>query len=306
MTNSKTILLLALLSFSLFACTGSEPAAVDEQESDPADETTPAKITPQDPTATTEPPAAPTVEPTPRPEEPEPSPTAEISPPSSPEPTEPVFQPAVDDISIAGAEDLSIQTTLYTPAGSAPFPGVILLHMLGSSRQVWADNGLVNDLNEDGYAVLNVDMRGHGQTGSSPDWPLAVEDLRLVWEHFAALNAVDPQRTAVIGASIGSNLALQTGADQPAIQTVILLSPGLDYRGVVTEDPMARFGSRPILIVASEEDVYSAGSSRTLADLAQGESQLEIYNGAGHGTNMFNAEPELATLILTWLDQNLN
>jgi hypothetical protein len=30
-----------------------------------------------------------------------------------------------------------------------------------------------------------------------------------------------------------------------------------------------------------------------------------MYNGAGHGTNMFGSEPELANLILNWLNEHV-
>jgi len=48
-------------------------------------------------------------------------------------------------------------------------------------------------------------------------------------------------------------------------------------------------------------DGYAADSSRALAEQAQGEAKLQMYESAGHGTNMFNAEPELTTLIADWL-----
>jgi pimeloyl-ACP methyl ester carboxylesterase len=215
-------------------------------------------------------------------------------------------EPAVENVTVEGAEGLIQQATLYTPGGSTPAPGVILLHMLGSDRQAWEENGFAATLAENGFAVLAVDMRGHGATSDSNNWELVPQDLRRVWSYFTTLEAVDAQRSAVIGASIGANLALISGAEEPAIRTAILLSPGLDYRGVATEDPVAAYGNRPLLIVASEEDVYAADSSRTLAGLAQGKTQLEMYNGAGHGTRMFNAQPELADLILNWLSENLN
>lgn len=135
---------------------------------------------------------------------------------------------------------------------------------------------------------------------------MAPEDLRRVWEYFTSLDDVDSRRTAVIGASIGANLALLTSAGQPAIRTAVLLSPGLDYRGVTTENSLQQYGARPILIVASEEDTYAADSSRTLAGRAQGESKLEVYNSASHGTRMFDAQPDLSALIITWLAENLN
>jgi len=309
MTFVKLILFSLIISIFLAACNGAEPSA--DTASEPAEPKSIAKATEKTlpvPTmmSTSTPAATFTAELQPEELEVEASPTGETQMSSEPEPAETIIQPGFENITISGIEELPLQATLYTPGGSEPLPGVILLHMLGSDRQVWDENGLANSLVESGYAVLALDMRGHGQTGGTVDWPLVPADLRHVWKHFTSLDTVDPQRTAVVGASIGANLALTTGADQPSIRTVVLLSPGLDYRGVATENPLQQYGQRPILIVASEEDTYAADSARTLADLAQGESQLEIYNGAGHGTNMFGPQPDLSPLILDWLATNLN
>lgn len=228
-----------------------------------------------------------------------------IPPTEAPSPVVTAFPATVKDVTIPGAEGLAIQATLSLPAGTPPFPGVILLHMLGSDRQVWADNGFSQLLADNGYAVLAVDMRGHGETGGSRDWDLAEQDLRMVWQWFTGLDEVDETNTAVIGASIGSNMALITGANIPEIKTVILLSPGLDYRGVTTEDALQRYGQRPLLIAASQEDSYAASSSETLADKAAGDAKLIMYNGAGHGTNMFGPQPDLAPTLLEWLEGRL-
>jgi dipeptidyl aminopeptidase/acylaminoacyl peptidase len=216
-----------------------------------------------------------------------------------------VAPPRDETLEIAGAAGLTIQTTLKTPAGNAPFPGVMLLHMLGSNRAVWDEVGLMDQLLRSGYAVIAVDMRGHGETGGDPDWVLAETDLQLVWEAFTALPEVDGARTAVVGASIGSNMSLITGANIPAVQTVVMLSPGLDYRGVMPGERLGDWGERPLFIAASEEDAYSADSSRTLVEEADGEAVLQMYQGAGHGTNMFGPQPDLIALILDWLNEHL-
>ena len=234
--------------------------------------------------------------------EPSPEPTI-VSATAAPETA--VIQSSSETVTIEAVDGLVLHATYFGPGGTAPFPGVILLHMLGGNRQVWADNGFADALTASGYAVLALDMRGHGESGSDQDWTKAGDDLQRVWAYFTGLENVDAKRTAVIGASIGSNMALRTGADEPAIKTVALLSPGLDYRGVTTEEAMTQFGQRPILIVASEEDSYSANSSRTLAEIAQGEIVLQLYDGAGHGTNMINRQPDLTDLLLDWLDQHL-
>lgn len=210
-------------------------------------------------------------------------------------------------VSIAAADDLPLIGTLYTnPAQTTPQPGILLLHMLGSNRTVWEQVGLVATLVDNGYVVLALDMRGHGDTGGSQDWAQSPDDIHRVWAFLRQQPGVDGERTAIIGASIGANEALLAAADEPAITGVILLSPGLDYRGVETEPAMATYGDRPLLLVASEDDSYSADSILRLAELSQREADLQMYTNAGHGTNMFAAAADLSDVLLNWLATTLH
>lgn len=220
----------------------------------------------------------------------------------------PITPPVTENVAIAATDGLAIQATYYGPGGIAPFPGVILLHMLGDNRTVWDNDhtGFAQSLTQNGYAVLAVDMRGHGDTGGGTDWPLAADDLLQVWDSFTSRDTVDASRTAIVGASIGANMALRTTASQPQVATAVLLSPGLDYRGVTTEDAIPGMGQRPLFIVASDNDTYAANSSRTLADAAGETAVLHTYATAGHGTNMFAAAPDLADRILEWLNTHLH
>lgn len=213
--------------------------------------------------------------------------------------------PNSTDIVVEASDGLQIHGTYAYPGGIAPYPGVLLLHMLGSNRTVWQETGVIDTLLRNGYAVLAIDMRGHGDSGGSQDWVLAEDDLLRAWDFFVNQAEVDGEKTAVIGASIGANMGLVTAVNQPAINTAILLSPGLDYRGVTTDDKMQLYGERPILIVASSEDSYAADSSQQLHDLALGNKQIQLYEGAGHGTTMFINEPELTELLLDWLNNNI-
>ncbi len=257
-----------------------------------------------------------------------PSPTATLPPTVTPEPATPTATitavstetvpptatatstaastsvPQTTDLSIPGAENLPIAATLYNTSDSTPRPGIILLHMYNGNRTVWAKNGLADELVANGYVVLALDMRGHGETGGGRDWQLAREDLNRVWHWFAEREDVDGEKTAVIGGSIGANMALLLGVDVTAVKTAILLSPGLDYYNVKTDEEIAAFGERPLLIVASEDDGYAATSSQTLFESAP-TAQLEMFTNAGHGTNMLTTVPELTELILQWLAENV-
>jgi pimeloyl-ACP methyl ester carboxylesterase len=106
----------------------------------------------------------------------------------------------------------TIATTLYVPTGDAPtagWPGVILLHGLGGSRQDTnrlAENYFVGY----GYAVLTYDARGHGQSGGfvTIAGPREIADLRTLEAQFAALPEVDDLKIGAWGISYGGGQAL--------------------------------------------------------------------------------------------------
>ena len=209
-----------------------------------------------------------------------------------------------DLVELAGTDGLKLVGTLYTPGDtSSPWPGVILLHMLWGDRSSWEDFAI--QLTDAGYAVLTVDMRGHGETGGEVDWELAVKDLQMVWSYLGARPDIDDYRIGLLGASVGANMAQVIAADNLNARTVVLLSPGLNYAGVEIRDPLITYGERPLLIVASQEDTYVADSSQRLEEIALGENKLVMYQGAGHGIHMFEREPGLADQIIDWLDSYL-
>lgn len=220
---------------------------------------------------------------------------------------EPVENPAAcaeafeftPDYTVEMEDGLQISGDLYMPGSDQPLPGVVMLHMLGTDRTVWGN--FPEELAKACYAVLNIDLRGHGQTGGEVDWTLAQQDIQQVLQALGGMEGVASDNLAVLGASVGANLALNGGADVPEVRTVVLLSPGLDYAGVTTLDAMERYGERPVLIAASADDTYAADSSRSLADAALGEFDLIVYDGAAHGTDMFASQPSLQQTILDWL-----
>jgi pimeloyl-ACP methyl ester carboxylesterase len=206
-----------------------------------------------------------------------------------------------------------VGSTWIPDQGQAPC--VILLHMLGKTRSDW--NNVAQNLANKGYAVVSIDLRGHGESTKQGDTVIDVLefdeddfqnmalDVEAVIKNLRENAHVDGSKIAIMGASIGANVALQAAAADPQIPTVVLLSPGKSYRGVRTDTALLDFGKRPILIAASEEDEYSANSSRYLKELAQGYSKLLMYKMIGHGTEMFKAPTDLEEEIITWFDSYL-
>ena len=103
----------------------------------------------------------------------------------------------------------------------------------------------------------------------------------------------------LIGASIGANTVLNYAVTDNTIKKLVLLSPGLTYRGVSAEESIRNYKNK-ILIVASEEDSYSFTSSEKLSEDSAGEIKFLRLINSGHGTNMF-AKTDLMNDIIDWL-----
>jgi len=167
--------------------------------------------------------------------------------------------------------------------------GILLVHQLPSNRKSWTP--LVQLLTDPGYSVMAIDYRGRGESSGQLKQPEDFQNIAMdIDTAISHMNNQGVKRIIIIGASIGANHALLASQRHMNIAGTALLSPGLDYRGVKTENA-AKQSTKPILIIASEDDHYAAKTARHLHELAQG-SKLTLYNSAGHGTDMF-VEKEL-------------
>jgi hypothetical protein len=93
-------------------------------------------------------------------------------------------------------------------------------------------------------------------------------------------------------------------AADEAVVTAIALSPGLDYRGVTTEDALEMIDRRPVMLVAGQSDYESANGVRELGLLLKGDSLMRLYATSTHGTAMLADQPTLMPLIVSWLEEH--
>ena len=182
--------------------------------------------------------------------------------------------------------------------GLEKVPGVVLLHMLGRAKEDWRVFGDL--LKSSGYAAIALDLRGGGNVGKAK----LIGDARAGYAFLARQQEVDAARLGVIGASIGANAALLFAVEEPRVKCAALLSPGLNYRGVATDWAITQM-KRPLLLVASDDDDYSAQSVRRLEQLATGLKTVKIYSRAGHGTEIFAANAGLDQELLAFLKAHL-
>ncbi|MDQ3023823.1 MAG: alpha/beta fold hydrolase [bacterium] len=221
----------------------------------------------------------------------------------------------------AGAKLVSLTTTdgwriagHYWPPSGKQAPAVILLHQRGRDKTSWG--ALPKLLTKQGYAVLAIDLRGHGESKAPGGKRVAVSDLTdadfcamlgdvaAADKHLTAQSGVDKDRIGIIGASIGANLAVAYLAGDRRVRTAVCLSPGLDYKGLRPLDFMEKVDKRPLYLLATKGDKYSADSAAQIskAGTTDGPKSLRLFEGSEHGTDMLAANEGLAVTIASgWL-----
>lgn len=215
------------------------------------------------------------------------------------------------DVRLTTSDGVALAATLYKTSTPSP-PCLILLHQLGSSKEEWLNFATLAQ--QSGMMCLAIDLRGHGDSKkqgtntlayrnfTTNDWLNVANDIDAAREALLAHGA-DPKNLAVIGSSIGGNLALNYAVDHKDIQAIVMISPGLDYHGVATENPIRHIGKQPILLLTTTGDAYSNSSCARLKDIAAGFCELREYPGSVHGVGILDASQSAREQVLLWLSQ---
>ena len=183
---------------------------------------------------------------------------------------------------------------------------VLLLHQLRRDKTIWRN--LMKKLSENGKSSLAFDFRGHGQSGGGNWQDFSEEDFtNFMKDVETGANAIREKfpsaEMALIGSSIGANLALNYGAKNN-VSSVVLLSPGIDYRGIKIEEAASGF-TKPLFMVASTDDsnesVDAVNRIQEIIQTPQDQLKVITYDQGGHGVNLFIVHTELVDQIVQWV-----
>jgi pimeloyl-ACP methyl ester carboxylesterase len=189
----------------------------------------------------------------------------------------------------------------YTPPKKGR-PVAVMAHGVSAGKSEWQP--LREALAKRGVGSLAIDLRGHGESLAGPagktdfkgfdaarEWPKARTDIEAAAAYLKA-RGISARRIGYAGASIGANLASWA---RPHPRFLVLLSPGLDYRGV----RLCRIPEgQPTFVAASPEDAYAW---RTAEDyVPENQGSVFFKAAAGHGAQMF-ADKDFLAELASWI-----
>ncbi|MBU6142047.1 alpha/beta fold hydrolase [Patescibacteria group bacterium] len=204
-----------------------------------------------------------------------------------------------EKVIIRTVDDLQIAALWYQ--AHHPKGWVLLVHMMPAVKESW--DMLAQSLSHEGYCALAIDLRGHGESTGGPngykeftdaEHQESRKDLEAAWE-FLRAHGARPEATAVLGASIGANLALQFLADHSQVRRGALFSAGINYRGLMSADQAVRLSSaQEILLATSRDDDSNTAQNEVLYKALPSSMRktLIVLDHGGHGTHMLSAGRE--------------
>ena len=111
----------------------------------------------------------------------------------------------------------------YDSCGTGP--GIVLIHGGGGSRQEWHKAGYVDRLSQE-FAVITIDLRGHGQSDLPTD-PAAYTTDKMGQDILAVADACDVQHFTTWGFSFGSKVSRYLAVQSDRVSKLILIGAQL-------------------------------------------------------------------------------
>lgn len=195
---------------------------------------------------------------------------------------------------------------------------VILVHQFNQSRAEWQQS-FIDSLLSSGFKVLAYDIRGHGKSSKQngkledilSDPEQAPLDIKAVTDWAKARKGIDTSRIAVIGTSIGGNIALYAALNC-GVKVAIAVSNGkptfeafTGYNEMMMGRPYFPKIKNVLLICGSKDGDHETGQKWIYENFCENPKEMKVYDTDKHGKFLIEEKPEVNELILNWLKKYL-
>lgn len=194
----------------------------------------------------------------------------------------------------------------YTDTGAPYAPVVVLLHGFATDADAnWQKPGVIDALKAEGYRVVTLDARGHGESPKPHD-PAAYADEAMVRDVQSLLDFLGVETCDVVGYSMGSMIASRLAARDPRVQRLVLSGVGKGARFAMPEPLMLAIADALEAPDADDVDTAAARAFRDFADTTHADRAALAAIQRGRPFD----DPDLAaitapTLVLVGQDDTL-
>lgn len=205
-------------------------------------------------------------------------------------------------VSFRSEDGRTVNALVFEPS-QRPSAAVVLVPMLGRPKDDW--DAVAQRLADANILALAMDLPGLSDPGDSSVLGAWSGDVHAAVIYLLSRPDVRLGAIGIAGASLGASLAALAAAGDPAVRSLALISPSLDYRGVRIDAPMKQYSGRPALLIASAHDPYAARSVRELAKDPPGPRETRFSDITAHGTVLLARDGEAVRTLVEWFQRTL-
>lgn len=225
-----------------------------------------------------------------------------------------------------------LAASFYPSKLGSTAPVVMLVHEANRSRKDFEEAvtelkglGLAEHLQEEGYAVFSMDLRGQGQNPrrvlSASDRPLLAEDLQAAYVFLLDRHNrgdFNVAKLGMIAVGEGANLAVawayQPGAavsteGRPSdLNALVLISPYPAGSGYVLGHILPSLAPRiPLALLAGSKDNASKDAVESVRRLVERArlNKVELFPSSLHGYKLMRLEPKVTPAIMRFLEPTI-
>lgn len=191
---------------------------------------------------------------------------------------------AASAVSIRTEDKLLLKATYFAPKKKSrgKAPAALLIHDEEHSREELEE--LASYLHRRGFAVLTLDLRGHGDSATDDlvfkkcdekdkkrAWDLAGRDVAAAAEYLLDQDGVHTSNLSVIGFGAGASLAVRQADADENVRTLVLVEPELETYEYDLVKGVMKLEGLPTLVVSTKEGKDNAKKIQSEAhDAADG------------------------------------
>lgn len=227
---------------------------------------------------------------------------------------------ATSEYKVSSADGFAINATLKYPKikNKKVYSTVVLLHSLGYNSGWWGN--LPQLLLNEGYAVITIDLRGHGKSVYNSklnrvSWKSLTNNAYVKYpdDVITVLNYIkdENRRTffdnwAFVGSDIGAGTAIIAAKNiQYKPKTIVMLSPIVKAKGLYTPVALAELNNIDILSISGTADYDGENSQEYLKKFAQSSFMTYISESKSNGMLLLKNDESVSKIITKWLDSYL-
>lgn len=228
-------------------------------------------------------------------------------------------------------ENQPLTAKYYPPEKPFQAPVLLLLHESGRGRssrdfeepiEGLNKRGFAAHMQEQGYAVLLLDLRGHGGNPrhevNQQHWRASVTDLQAVYRFLIDRHnrgELDLGKFGVVALGDAGNLAATWASTPDAavssegresdLGALVLVSPLADARGLALSRILPQIAPRfPMLLISGDRDEQSIQPVRDSQPVVERHrlSQVAYFDSALHGEKLLNFFPKVPEAIEKFLN----